>query len=268
MAFGQQSGPPASHKQLQYLEALLRKAGHDGFRDARGPLGLTQRQAGGKFTKDEASTLIDQLLAEDPEVEAPIGGRPADAGADARPPTASRRSGCRRSRACRPRSWPTSSSAAAGLVQAPLRALRTRYSSRALRSPGTSTACCWRASSGTISRAPLVGGGQHHRRRAAVLVGPQPVDRGDAPAVARHEPREVVLRHRRAEVVADRALVLEELGRDDGADRVAAEVLGTGGAAAVPVEAGHRVGAARLELAAEHVAVRHDVESRVCELRG
>ena len=73
MAFGQQSGPPASHKQLQYLEALLRKAGHDGFRDARGPLGLTQRQAGGKFTRDEASTLIDQLLTDDPEMDAPIG---------------------------------------------------------------------------------------------------------------------------------------------------------------------------------------------------
>ena len=73
MAFGQQSGPPASHKQLQYLKALVRKAGHDGFRDARGPLGLTQRQAGGKFTKDEASTLIDQLLAADPDVDAPIG---------------------------------------------------------------------------------------------------------------------------------------------------------------------------------------------------
>jgi hypothetical protein len=73
MAFGQQSGPPASHKQLHYLESLLHKAGHDGFRDARGPLGLTQRQAGGKFTKDEASTLIDQLLGADPEVEAPIG---------------------------------------------------------------------------------------------------------------------------------------------------------------------------------------------------
>ena len=73
MAFGQQSGPPASHKQIQYLDSLLRKAGHDGFRDARGALGLTQRQAGGKFTKDEASTLIDQLLAEDPEVEPTIG---------------------------------------------------------------------------------------------------------------------------------------------------------------------------------------------------
>ena len=73
MAFGQPSGPPASRKQVEYLEALLRKAGHDGFRDARGPLGFTQRQAGGKFTKDEASALIDQLLQADPDVEAPIG---------------------------------------------------------------------------------------------------------------------------------------------------------------------------------------------------
>lgn len=73
MAFGQQTGPPATHKQVQYLEALVRKAGHDGFRDARGPLGLTQRQAGGKFTRDEASTLIDQLLQADPDHDAPIG---------------------------------------------------------------------------------------------------------------------------------------------------------------------------------------------------
>lgn len=77
MAFGQQSGPPASHKQLQYLESLLRKAGHDGFRDARGPLGLTQRQAGGKFTKDEASRLIDELLQGDPAAEPTVGrGQP------------------------------------------------------------------------------------------------------------------------------------------------------------------------------------------------
>jgi hypothetical protein len=75
MAFGQQSGPPATARQLQYLESLVQKAGHVGFRDARGPLGLTQRQAGGKFTRDEASALIDQLLQADPAHEAPIGGR-------------------------------------------------------------------------------------------------------------------------------------------------------------------------------------------------
>ena len=67
----------------------------------------------------------------------------------------------------------------------------------------------------------------------------------------------------RAQVVADRALVLEELRGDDGADRVAAEVLGTGGAAAVAVEARHRVGAARLQIAAEHVEVGHGRQSRV-----
>ena len=63
MSFGRQSGPPASAKQVSYLLALVEKAGHTGFRDARGPLGLTQRQAGGKFTKNEASALIDRLLA-------------------------------------------------------------------------------------------------------------------------------------------------------------------------------------------------------------
>lgn len=63
MAFGQQSGPPASTKQLKYLLSLVQAAGHDGFRDARHPLGLTQRQAGGKFSGREASELIDRLLA-------------------------------------------------------------------------------------------------------------------------------------------------------------------------------------------------------------
>lgn len=61
MAFGQQSGPPASAKQLQELLALLQAAGHSGFRDARGPLGFTQRQGGGKFTRDEAAELIESL---------------------------------------------------------------------------------------------------------------------------------------------------------------------------------------------------------------
>ena len=61
MAFGQAAGPPASAKQIAYLESLVKQAGHDSFREARHPLGLTQRQAGGKFTKQEASELIDRL---------------------------------------------------------------------------------------------------------------------------------------------------------------------------------------------------------------
>ena len=54
MAFGQPSGPPARARQVQELLGLLLEAGHVDFRDARGPMGFTQRQAGGKFTQDEA----------------------------------------------------------------------------------------------------------------------------------------------------------------------------------------------------------------------
>ena len=63
MSFGQ-TAPPATAKQVQYLLSLVQKAGHTSFRDARGPLGLTQRQASGKFSRNVASTLIDVLLAE------------------------------------------------------------------------------------------------------------------------------------------------------------------------------------------------------------
>ncbi|MEZ5218042.1 MAG: hypothetical protein R2715_15985 [Ilumatobacteraceae bacterium] len=64
MAFGQQSGPPATQRQLQDLVRLLNDAGHEDFRDARGPLGFTQRQAAGKFTRDEADAYIARLEAE------------------------------------------------------------------------------------------------------------------------------------------------------------------------------------------------------------
>jgi hypothetical protein len=91
VAFGQQSGPPATAKQVRDLLALVQAAGHADFREARGPLGLTQRQAAGKFTRDEATAFIDQL--ETAETEASQGAapmpRPADperrpAGEDAR----------------------------------------------------------------------------------------------------------------------------------------------------------------------------------------
>ncbi len=63
MTFGQQSGPPAPARQVQELLSLLHDAGHTDFRDARGPMGFTQRQAAGKFTRDEAAAFIDQLEA-------------------------------------------------------------------------------------------------------------------------------------------------------------------------------------------------------------
>ena len=61
MAFGQSAGPPATSKQLRELLELVIEAGHLDFRDARGPLGLSQRQAAGKFTRDEADELIARL---------------------------------------------------------------------------------------------------------------------------------------------------------------------------------------------------------------
>lgn len=63
MAFGQHAGQPATSRQVNDLLALLQAAGHEGFRDARGPLGLTQRQGAGKFTRDEADELITRLEA-------------------------------------------------------------------------------------------------------------------------------------------------------------------------------------------------------------
>ena len=67
MSFGStpraSSGPPASPKQLSYLLDLVRKAGFEGFNDARRSLGLTQKQSKGRFTGKEASALIDALIS-------------------------------------------------------------------------------------------------------------------------------------------------------------------------------------------------------------
>jgi len=85
MAFGQQTGPPASAKQVTELLGLLQDAGHDGFRDARGPMGFTQRQAAGKFTRDEAESFIAQLQ------ESAATGEPAVAATPPARPSAAER---------------------------------------------------------------------------------------------------------------------------------------------------------------------------------
>ena len=103
----------------------------------------------------------------------------------------------------------------------------------------------------------LIGGGQHDGRRDAVAVSSGPVHRRNAPAVARRESGEAILRSRSGQVVADAALVLEELGRDDGADGVAPDILRSGAAAAVAKEPGHRVRATRLQFAAKDIAFCH-----------
>ncbi|HVB05779.1 MAG TPA: hypothetical protein VNF07_05990 [Acidimicrobiales bacterium] len=63
MAFGQQSGPPAPPRVVAELLERVQEAGYADFREARHPLGLNQRQAAGRFTRDEASALLEQLQA-------------------------------------------------------------------------------------------------------------------------------------------------------------------------------------------------------------
>jgi hypothetical protein len=72
MPFGQLSGPPASAQQVRELLSLLKDAGHSDFRDARGPMGFTQRQAAGKFARDEATAFIGQLLEAESDGSTPV----------------------------------------------------------------------------------------------------------------------------------------------------------------------------------------------------
>lgn len=72
MAFGQQQGPPASAKQVQELLVLLQEAGHSDFRDARGPMGFTQRQAGGRFTRTEVDLFLERLRDAEPDSDKPV----------------------------------------------------------------------------------------------------------------------------------------------------------------------------------------------------
>lgn len=66
---------------MQELLSLLHDAGHSDFRDARGPMGFTQRQAGGKFSRDEADTFIEQLQneADEQPVQQPASDAPVTA---------------------------------------------------------------------------------------------------------------------------------------------------------------------------------------------
>jgi hypothetical protein len=88
MAFGQSSGPPANGKQLRELLELLEAAGHTDYRDARGPMGFSQRQAAGKFTSGEADEFIERLQTEIHGDGPPPGSRPPPAARAPKPAAA------------------------------------------------------------------------------------------------------------------------------------------------------------------------------------
>ena len=109
MAFGQSSGPPANGKQLRELLELLEAAGHSDYRDARGPMGFSQRQAAGKFTSAEADEFIERLQTEIHGDGPPPGSRPppaARAPKPADPKPAAPKSAPRKTAAKRPSTPP------------------------------------------------------------------------------------------------------------------------------------------------------------------
>src|SRR5947209_2074382 len=91
----------------------------------------------------------------------------------------------------------------------------------------------------------------------AIVMSPQPVSCRHAPAVPRHQPRELELRNRGRQIVADAALVLEKFRSHHRADRVASPVLWPGVTAPITVEAGDRVGATWLQFTTDHIAITH-----------
>jgi hypothetical protein len=83
MAFGQSSGPPATAKEIAHLEALLGEAGYSSFREARHIYGLNQRQAGGKFSRDEAAELLARLVNGEGQLDAATASAVVEETADA-----------------------------------------------------------------------------------------------------------------------------------------------------------------------------------------
>src|SRR5216683_4640183 len=96
--------------------------------------------------------------------------------------------------------------------------------------------------------------GESHPGCAAGLESFLPALGAQAPAVARLQPGEPGGRDRRRQIVAGSARKRQEFGIDPGADGMEADILGTGLAAAGPVEPGQRFCAAFGELLAENIA--------------
>lgn len=113
-----------------------------------------------------------------------------------------------------------------------------------------------KVSKGAVIERALVGGAQHHARRASRFERLLPARRAQAPAVAGLEAGEAESRQRRRQVVAARFGEFQEFGCRDHAHRMAADILRPGIAAAVAVEPGHRLDRTGFEWASQHVERR------------
>ncbi len=85
----------------------------------------------------------------------------------------------------------------------------------------------------------------------------EPIRCRNAPPIARHKTWKTIRWHRSTQIVADRHLMLEKLGSDHRADRVASTVFGSGRATPVAVEPRHRVGTARLQFSSYDVSIHY-----------
>ncbi len=83
----------------------------------------------------------------------------------------------------------------------------------------------------------------------------EPICCGNAPPIARRKTWKTVWWHRSTQIVADRHLMLEKLGSDHRADRVASMVFGSGLATPVAVEPRHGIGTARLQFSSYDVSI-------------
>ena len=99
-----------------------------------------------------------------------------------------------------------------------------------------------------------VGRRQQHRRRHPRPMGLRPPARAQTPAITRAQPREAELPTRRHQVIADLRAEPQELLGHHRTDRVHPGVIDIGVAAAVATEPRHRVGAAGLQLATQHIS--------------
>lgn len=103
----------------------------------------------------------------------------------------------------------------------------------------------------------LMGGLEYHGWSGALGESLLPAGRTQAPTVAGHEARETVLEPRCREVVSHAGRKTQEVVRHLGTDDVPAQILRTGVAACISIEAGQRLDRTWHELRSENV-LGHD----------